>query len=110
MSAARWKTISWPAHSAAICWASRTSPRTIRAAFMTSRGKSSSQPQESNELYWASAVTCAPARTSASVRCEPMKPSAPVTRAFFPIQSIGFRYGGAGGWARLAGAMLPHSG
>src|SRR5579862_1322353 len=40
----------------------------------------SSQPQSLNELYWLIARTRAPAATSCSVRCEPMKPSAPVTR------------------------------
>ena len=50
----------------------------------TGSGKSSSQPWLSNELYWARAVTSAPEETRASVRCEPMKPSAPVTRIFVP--------------------------
>jgi hypothetical protein len=33
----------------------------------------------------ASAVTSAPAATSASATCEPMKPSAPVTTTFLPL-------------------------
>src|SRR5712691_10482327 len=46
---------------------------------------SSSQPQALNELYWASARTWAPSSTSISARCEPMNPSAPVTRTFLSI-------------------------
>src|SRR5262245_57693060 len=65
---------------------SRMSPVTIssRSRQLTS----SSQPQLLNELYCARARTCAPFPTSISTRCEPMNPSAPVTRTRFPIMMV----------------------
>src|SRR5581483_4195344 len=65
---------------------SRTSPRTTSTS--ETHGTWSSQPQLLKELYWHSARTCAPAPTRASVKCEPMNPSAPVTRIRFSFSGI----------------------
>src|SRR4029077_11413041 len=68
--------------------ASRTSPRTRLTPPRIGSDKSSSQPWLSKELYCARAATSAPAETRASVKCEPMKPSAPVTRILVPTQLV----------------------
>src|ERR1017187_7899493 len=51
-------------------------------------GRPSSHPQELKELYWHRATTRAPSSTRASVRCEPMNPSAPVTRILVPFSNM----------------------
>ena len=78
ISAAKWNMVST---SFAMCRqnaASRTSPQTT-----SSPGElfPSSHPQLLNELYWLNALTLTPCASKRSTRCEPIKPSAPVTSA-----------------------------
>lgn len=46
--------------------------------------KSSSQPADDRELYWTKQVTSSPLLINLSTRCEPKKPSLPVTKIFNP--------------------------
>src|SRR5438445_9621051 len=74
--------------------ASRMSPQTTST--LSRQRASSSQPQVLNELYCASARTCAPLSTSISTRCEPIDPSAPVTTTFLPARDAALNVDGPG--------------
>src|SRR5271166_2480595 len=82
--------MSMPRVSSSQRWASRTSP--VITSICLRQSACSSQPQSLKELYWLKARTRAPAATSCSARCEPIKPSAPVTStrelASFAIRGV----------------------
>src|SRR5580692_542232 len=78
--AARWKTVSTPAVICLQKWESRMSP--LSTSISLRQSTASSHPQLLKELYWDRALTLQPCCTSISVRCEPINPSAPVTRTF----------------------------
>src|SRR5262245_53855480 len=80
-AAASWITTSTPSSARRTSSASRTSPRRYSALRFACGGQSASAPWtcasrlSSTRTFWPSA-------TSASTRCEPMKPAPPVTRIF----------------------------
>src|ERR1700689_2919668 len=82
MRAARCSTAPQSFSAARTPWGSRMSPANTSNLLRTSAAQRSSHPHELKELYRTNARTSYPARTKASVRCEPMKPSAPVTSIF----------------------------
>src|SRR5271157_5185981 len=59
------------------------SPANTSSDLLMSCGDWSSQPQEFNELYMTNALTSNPCLTNSSLRCEPIKPSDPVTSTLF---------------------------
>src|SRR5262245_55709786 len=90
-AAASWITTSTPSSARRTSSASRTSPRRYSALRFACGGQSASAPWtcasrlSSTRTFWPSA-------TSASTRCEPMKPAPPVTRIFMlppPSSRIG---------------------
>src|SRR5215211_60758 len=85
MSAARWNTTSQPSTASRTRPASRTSPGMTRTSPCTA---GSSQPKRPKALYCTRVRTSAPSCTRRSTRCEPMKPSPPVTSTRRPDQLI----------------------